>query len=114
MRGVVWQRGRQVAGGVRLDEWKSAGSGIAGRAIRRSDRHRGSLRSNFVATERQEADYRLIMPSIWGMSVKKTLVALAASRATRGRPSIETSCGLRTEQRRGFRHGILPGYGKVS
>jgi hypothetical protein len=43
---------------VRLDERKSAGSGITRRAIRRSDRHRGWLRSNFIARERQEADHR--------------------------------------------------------
>jgi hypothetical protein len=44
------------------------GSGITRRAIRRSDRHRGWLRSNFVARERHEADHRPITPSIWGRS----------------------------------------------
>jgi hypothetical protein len=42
----------------RLDERKSAGSGITTRTIRRSDRYRGWLRSDFVATEGQEADHR--------------------------------------------------------
>jgi hypothetical protein len=36
------------------------GSGITRLAIRRSDRHRGWLRSNFVARERHEADHRPI------------------------------------------------------
>jgi hypothetical protein len=58
---------------VRLDERKSAGSGITKRAIRRSDRHRGWFRSNFVARERQEADHRPITPSIWGMSAELAL-----------------------------------------
>jgi hypothetical protein len=52
------QVGRQIARGVRLDERKSAGSGITTPAMRRSDRHRGWLSSNFVARERQEADHR--------------------------------------------------------
>jgi hypothetical protein len=36
-----------------------------------TDRHRGWLRSNFVARERQEDDYRPITPSIQGMSVTR-------------------------------------------
>jgi hypothetical protein len=35
----------------------STASAIVRRAIRRSDRHRGWLRSNFVARERQEAEH---------------------------------------------------------
>jgi len=49
---------------VRLDEGKFAGSGIARREIRRSDRHRGWLRSNFLARERQAVDHRPITQSI--------------------------------------------------
>jgi hypothetical protein len=64
MRGIVMPVGYKMAGGVRLDAWKSVSSGITKRVIRRSDRHWGSLRSNFVAKERQEADYSPIIPSI--------------------------------------------------
>src|SRR5436190_4363982 len=49
-----------------LDERKSEGSGITRRAIRRSDRHRGWLCSNFVVRERQEPTIVLITSSIWG------------------------------------------------
>jgi hypothetical protein len=49
---------------------KAAGFGITMRAIRRSNRHRGWLRSNFIARERQQADHRPITESIWEMSDK--------------------------------------------
>jgi hypothetical protein len=42
--------------------------GVASRAIRRSDRYRSWLRSNFVARQGQEAHHHLITTSIWGMS----------------------------------------------
>ena len=74
---------------MRLDERKSAGSRIARRAIRRSDRHRGWLRSNLVARERHEADHGPITPSIWGRSGQMSAISAVLPLKAYGRRYID-------------------------